>query len=54
MNRSWQLAGIAPLGSLDHRALLRSASVGELLEGTAELTTEAVELLPLQVPDDPG
>lgn len=54
VTKSWQLAGIAPLGSLDHVAVLRSLSVTELLERTAELTTEAVELLPLQFPDDPA
>lgn len=53
MTRSWQLAGIVPLGSLDHLALLGSKSVGVLLGRTAESTTEAVELLPLQVPGDP-
>lgn len=50
--KSWQLAGIAPLGALDQLALLRSASVGELLKRTAQLTTEAVDLLPLQSPDN--
>lgn len=52
--KSWQLAGIAPLGALDQLALLRSSSVGELLERTAQLTTEAVDLLPLQLPEDPA
>lgn len=54
VTRSWQLAGIAPLGALDHLTLLRSSSVTELLERTTELTTEVVELLPLQFPDDPA
>ena len=53
VTKAWQLAGIAPLGTLDQLALLRSASVGELLERTEQLTTEAVDLLPLQFPDDP-
>lgn len=52
--KSWQLAGIAPLGTLDQFAVLRSSSVSELLKRTALLTTEAVDLLPLQFPDDPG
>lgn len=52
--KSWQLAGIAPLGALDQFAVLRSSSVSELLKRTARLTTEAVDLLPLQFPDDPG
>lgn len=54
VTRSWQLAGIAPLGALDQLTLLRSSSVGELLERAAALTTDAVDLLPLQFPDDPG
>ncbi|QBF46251.1 LON peptidase substrate-binding domain-containing protein [Janibacter limosus] len=54
VTRSWQLAGIAPLGELDQLALLRSASVSELLESTARLTTEALDLLPMQFPDDPA
>ena len=53
VSRSWQLAGIAPLGTLDHQTLLRSATVDELLESTARLTTEALDLLPMQFPDDP-
>jgi Lon protease-like protein len=53
VTRSWQLAGIAPLGALDQLALLRSSSVEELLERTAQMTTEVLDLLPLQFPDDP-
>lgn len=53
VTRSWQLAGISPLGALDQLTLLRSSSVGELLEHTARLTTEALDLLPMQFPDDP-
>ncbi|WP_068422016.1 LON peptidase substrate-binding domain-containing protein [Janibacter terrae] len=53
VTRSWQLAGVAPLGALDQLALLRSSSVEELLERTAQLTSEALDLLPLQFPDDP-
>ena len=53
VSRSWQLAGIAPLGALDHQTLLRSTTVDELLESTARLTSEAIDLLPLQFPDDP-
>ncbi|CAM4059130.1 LON peptidase substrate-binding domain-containing protein [Janibacter anophelis] len=52
VTNAWQLAGIAPLETLDQLALLRSASVGALLERTVQLTTEAVDLLPLQFPDD--
>ncbi len=52
VTRSWQLASIAPVGALDHLALLRSSSVAELLKSTARLTSEALELLPLQSPDE--
>ena len=34
--------------------LLRSTSPRELLETTARLTNDAVELLHLQMPDDPA
>ena len=54
VTRSWQLAGIAPVGALDQLTLLRSSSVDELLETTARLTTEAVDLLAMQLPDDPA
>lgn len=53
VTRSWQLAGISPLGALDQLTLLRSSSVDELLEHTVRLTTEALDLLPMQFPDDP-
>ena len=54
VTRSWQLASFAPVGALDHLALLRSTSVSELLGKTARLTREALELLPLQSPDGEG
>ena len=41
LERCWQLAGIAPLGDLDHLTLLRATSAEELLTRTAELTREA-------------
>ena len=41
--RAWQLAGIAPLGPLDQVALLRSATLAELIGLTAELTAAASE-----------
>ena len=40
---AWQLAAIAPLGPLDRVALLRSASLVDLLESTASLAGEAGE-----------
>lgn len=52
--RSWQLAWLSPLGSLDQLTLLRSTSPRELLDRTARLTNDAVELLHLQMPDDPA
>lgn len=53
VTRSWQLAWVAQLGALDQLALLRSSSLDQLLETTARLTIEALELLPLQSPDEP-
>lgn len=53
VTRSWQLAWVAQLGALDQLTLLRSSSLGELLETTTRLTSEALELLPLQSPDKP-
>lgn len=49
---TWQLAGIAPLGPLDHLALLGAASLGELLERTAGLTAAAEETLTLGSGED--
>ena len=39
--RAWQLAAIAPLGPLDQMALLRSATMTELLDGIVEHTLGA-------------
>ena len=44
---AWQLAGVAPLGPLDHLALLGSPSIAELLERTAELAVAAEETFAL-------
>ena len=38
---AWQLAAIAPLGTLDQLELLRSSSFEQLLSRLAELTAEA-------------
>lgn len=54
ITRSWQLAWISPLGALDQLELLRAPSIDGLLESTARLTAEALELLPLQRPDASG
>ena len=48
-----QVRALAPVGALDQLALLRSSSLGKLLETTTRLTSEALELLPLQSPDKP-
>lgn len=54
---AWQLAGIAPLGSLDHLALLGCTTAAELLDRTATLAAEAAETLALtgcvDFPDGP-
>ena len=52
VTRSWQLAWIAQLGALDQLTLLGSSSLGELLENISRLTSEALDLLPLQSPDE--
>ncbi|MET4077020.1 LON peptidase substrate-binding domain-containing protein [Janibacter sp. UYMM211] len=52
--RGWQLAWLSPVGSLDQLTLLRSTSLRELLETTARLTSDALELVHLQMPDDPA
>ncbi len=49
---AWQLAGIAPLGELDRYSLLRARGVGDLLDATGRLSTEAVETLSLKYADD--
>ncbi|MFZ7088352.1 LON peptidase substrate-binding domain-containing protein [Curtobacterium sp. RRHDQ10] len=41
---AWQLAAIAPLGEYDRYALLRSATMTDLLRQLLELTLEAEEL----------
>jgi uncharacterized protein len=54
MDRCWQLAGIAPLGDLDHLTLLRATSAEELLTKTAELTHDARVPFSLPWPQDEG
>jgi uncharacterized protein len=39
--RSWQLAGIAPIGPLDQQRLLGSSTLTELIDGLIQLTTDA-------------
>lgn len=44
---AWQLAAVAPLGSIDQLALLRSVSARELLDRVIEFTSMAEETLAL-------
>lgn len=48
VDRSWQLAGIAPLGTLDQVGLLGSLSIAQLLSSIDALTRAALELIDLQ------
>jgi Lon protease-like protein len=50
--RIWQVAGIAPLGSLDHFALLRSRTAAELLATLVEETRAADLRFTAGWPDD--
>jgi Lon protease-like protein len=43
LERAWQLAGISPLGPLDHQDLLESISVSELVENTQLTLADALE-----------
>jgi Lon protease-like protein len=43
LERAWQLAGISPLGPLDHQDLLESLSVSELVENTQLTLADALE-----------
>jgi Lon protease-like protein len=52
VDRSWQLAGIAPLGPMDHVDLLTAQSVDQLLTGIEAHTAAAVETLSLRGPAD--
>lgn len=50
--RIWQVAGIAPLGSLDHFTLLRSKTAAELLATLVEETEAAALRFTAGWPDD--
>jgi len=43
VQRAWQLAGIAPLGSLDHQDLLQSSGIQILLSDTKRVVDDALE-----------
>jgi hypothetical protein len=45
--RAWQLAGIAPLGTLDHQDLLEAGDVASLLKDVQETVTAALEVFKL-------
>jgi len=44
VERSWQLAGIAPLGTLDHQDLLESGDVASLLSEVQQTVSSALEV----------
>lgn len=48
IDRSWQLAGIAPVGSMDQIDLLASTSIEQLLTTVESHTRAAIETLTLQ------
>ena len=47
VEKAWQLAGIAPLGTLDHQDLLESADVSTLLTEVEQTVTAALEVFKL-------
>ncbi|NMM17398.1 MAG: peptidase S16 [Cellulomonas sp.] len=52
-DRLWQLAGIAPIGSLDQQALLRSATAAELIARLVEETRAARDSIAARWTGDP-
>ena len=51
VDRAWQVAGIAPIGSMDQVDLLASTSVEQLLTTCEQHTRDAVETLTMQIGD---
>ena len=49
---AWQLAGIAPVGPLDHVALLRATSIEALLTAVLEATAATAESFTAPWPED--
>ncbi len=47
LEKAWQLAGISPLGTLDHQDLLNSSNLVSLLETTHKTVDEALEIFRL-------
>jgi Lon protease-like protein len=42
VQKAWQLAGIAPLGTLDHQDLLQVSDIGHLLRQTTDTVEDAL------------
>jgi Lon protease-like protein len=54
MDACWQMAGVLPIGQLDHRDLLQSVSAEELISRTLEIVNSADETLRRMMQQDPG
>ena len=50
----WQMAGVLPIGQLDHRDLLQSVSAEELIARTLEIVNTADETLRRMMQQEPG
>jgi Lon protease-like protein len=50
----WQMAGVLPIGQLDHRDLLQSISAEELISRTLEIVNTADETLRRMMQQQPG
>jgi Lon protease-like protein len=50
----WQMAGVLPIGQLDHRDLLQSVSAEELIARTLEIVNTADETLRRMMQQQPG
>jgi Lon protease-like protein len=50
----WQMAGVLPIGQLDHRDLLQSVSAEELISRTLEIVNTADETLRRMMQQQPG
>jgi len=54
MDACWQMAGVLPIGQLDHRDLLQSVSAEELISRTLEIINSADETLRRMMHQEPG
>jgi hypothetical protein len=52
VEKAWQLAGISPLGTLDHQELLEISDSGVLVERTRVVVGEALETFRLARDND--